>query len=445
MWRAGAAPPACRASTSGRGTARPRPRRTSGCPWPAHRRSRRGSSNLTLARQQHALVGALHAQLGDLGGGRLGQDRRSRQQAAPASHSGPNSACRSVHASACFLQQRVIKTVVITCRLSGTALPFAPALGQQMAGRGPQNGVCVVRNKRLRSGASPSARKTEQVQYSSRPPGLSSGHSAASSLACMARQLRDVALAAQPAHVGMAPHDARGGARRVEQDGVEGLGRPTTCDGWPASAASTCACRPRRASVSWMRSQRAGSMSSAVTSCIGKLQQMRGLAARRGAGVEDRAAASCNRSPFSSSGAASCAAASCTDTTPSAKPGISCTGRGRARTMPCSPVGDASIPAARSRDRYCCGDDLPGVDAQASWAPGCCWPREWPASRAGGPCFSRSIHQRGWFHTACGSRSVAATSASRSRRKRRRQALMKLAWAAWQRRAWRLPRPGRPA
>src|SRR5690606_5700228 len=35
------------------------------------------------------------------------------------------------------------------------------------------------------------------------------------------RQGRDIAFAAQPAHVGVATHDARGGAGRVQQDGVE--------------------------------------------------------------------------------------------------------------------------------------------------------------------------------------------------------------------------------
>ena len=40
------------------------------------------------------------------------------------------------------------------------------------------------------------------------------------------RELGHIAFTAQPAHVGVAAHDARGGAGRVEQDGIKSLPVP---------------------------------------------------------------------------------------------------------------------------------------------------------------------------------------------------------------------------
>src|SRR6478752_10840246 len=94
-----------------------------------------------------------------------------------------------------------------------------------MAGAGPQRGLVVVCKKRRnapvallledRAGAvdQPTARLQEGPQRVQQPR-------------LLRRQLVDVALAAQPADVRMAANDARGGARRVQQDGVEGASVP---------------------------------------------------------------------------------------------------------------------------------------------------------------------------------------------------------------------------
>ena len=177
-----------------------------------------------------------------------------------------------------------------------------------------------------------------------------------------------------------------------------------------------------------MRSQRAGSMSSAVTSRVGQLQQVRRSCRPARRRRRECAARRSAARPSNSSGAASCAAASCTDTAPSSKPGTSCTGRGPASTTPYRPTADASIPSAASACQVLRRRRAPGIDAQGHRRLASCWPPGSPANAADDPCCSRSIHQSGWFQRATGSVSVAATSASRSRRKRRRQALMKLAW-----------------
>ena len=100
------------------------------------------------------------------------------------------------------------------------------------------------RCKKRRSACCPSIRKIEQVTYSNTPPGATVGHRASSSSRLRARQRGHVLRTAQPAHVGMAPHDARGAARRIEQHGVETVCRPTSDRrrarrrtlAWPAAA-----------------------------------------------------------------------------------------------------------------------------------------------------------------------------------------------------------------
>ncbi|MCY1540743.1 hypothetical protein D9M68_764010 [compost metagenome] len=204
--------------------------------------------------------------------------------------------------------------------------------------------------------------------------------------------------------------------------------------GRPASATTTLAFKPRRASVSSMRRLRTASTSSAVTSTApGPARSIRCAVLPPGA-----AQASSTRSgaapgvagsrPSSSKGAASCAAASCTEQAPSAKPGSCCTGRARASCRPSAPTRVAARPTASSSSRYAAGVDCSALTRKVigAWALSAdstrCQSRGWSRLR-------RSIHQRGWFHCATGSVSVAATSSSRSRRKRRRQALMKLACA----------------
>ena len=84
---------------------------------------------------------------------------------------------------------------------------------------------------------------------------------------------------------------------------------------------------------------------------VGQLEQVRGLAAGRGAGVEHARAGLSARQP-SSSGAASWAAASCTETSPSAKPGNPFTGNGLSSTTADAVRADrvrAPIPCAASR------------------------------------------------------------------------------------------------
>ena len=129
--------------------------------------------------------------------------------------------------------------------------------------------------------------------------------------------------------------------------------------GCAASAASTCAaCKPMRCNVSLIRSQRAASISSAVTSWFPSSSRCAVL-------PPGAAHASSSRSPScglrvckacSSNGAASCAAASCTDTSPCANPGNCCTGHGFASRIPCAPSNCPVMPAGnRCSCKYCAG------------------------------------------------------------------------------------------
>ena len=85
---------------------------------------------------------------------------------------------------------------------------------------------------------------------------------------------------------------------------------------------------------------------------VGELEQVRGLAAGRGAGVE-HARAGRERPGRASSGAARCAAASWTETSPSAKPGSCVTGTGRASEIaaPPSATGVDAVRGERLADR----------------------------------------------------------------------------------------------
>ena len=69
--------------------------------------------------------------------------------------------------------------------MSGTGFGFAPLWGIKWPGDGSKTAPVLCATN-VCTWASPSARNTEQVQYSSTPPGRSSGHSVASSRAWMA-------------------------------------------------------------------------------------------------------------------------------------------------------------------------------------------------------------------------------------------------------------------
>src|SRR3569623_2373818 len=116
-----------------------------------------------------------------------------------------------------LVQHGVEEPVVITKEIVPNGRGRFPGKGQQMTRRGPQNGLFVVRKKRLHlplalvpeNGASaidePSAVPQRGPERRQQPR-------------LRFRELGDVRFAPQPAHVGVAPDDARSGAWRIEQD-----------------------------------------------------------------------------------------------------------------------------------------------------------------------------------------------------------------------------------
>ena len=109
-----------------------------------------------------------------------------------------------------------------------------------------------------------------------------------------------------------------GGAGRIQQDGVEGPAIPP--GGRPARVGrhARWAAKPEPRQVWWIRSQRAGSTSSAVTSASASSSRCAVFppGAAQASRMRSGSAPTPAISPCSNSGAASCAAASCTDTTP---------------------------------------------------------------------------------------------------------------------------------
>jgi hypothetical protein len=207
--------------------------------------------------------------------------------------------------------------------------------GQQMPGRGGvQPGTAGGRRcKNASIWCWPSALKTEQVAYSSRPPGLEQRPQRVQQFGLHAGQRVHVVGTAQPAHVGVAAHDAAGGAGGVEQDGVEGPAVPPG-----AGLARVAGLQRRRAAgpggsgvLHAGQAHRVAVQRQQVQ--LGQLQQVRGLAAGAAQASSTRAPRGSGGRPLpSSSGAARCAAASCTETSPSAKPCSACTGQGSAST-----------------------------------------------------------------------------------------------------------------
>ena len=134
--------------------------------------------------------------------------------------------------------------------------------------------------------------------------------------------------------------------------------------------------------------------------CVGKLQQMGRLAARRGAGIEDRERQAADPAPSAA------AARPAAPQRPAPTPRLHQSPGFRAPAGDAPGLRRARLPATRprrlraARDRYCCGDDFLAFTRKVMGA--------WVllASRMACHCcgwsfFSRSIHQRGWFHTRC--------------------------------------------
>ena len=146
---------------------------------------------------------------------------------------------------------------------------------------------CAARN--ASTDPSFSAANTEQVAYSRSPPGTNSGQRAARSRCCCWREAGEVGLAPQPLPVRMPADDARGRARDVGQDAVEWL--PVPPRGRIAGVARDDAhlrsleSQPSHVGVDTLQPRLV-----AVERRQRKLrafQQMRGLASRRRAGVQD--------------------------------------------------------------------------------------------------------------------------------------------------------------
>ena len=172
----------------------------------------------------------------------------------------------------------------------------------------------------------------------------------------------DVVGPAQPAHVGVTAHDAGGAAGRVEQDGVEGPAVHHVAV-WRASAALELGAQAQAQQVLLHALQALAVGVEGQQVELLQLQQMGGLAARGGTGVQHAGA---GRRAWASQCAANWAAASCTETSPAAKPGRSCTGWGRSSTMACGtsgPTRRAAMPMGQ-RVEVGAGAGAAGVDAQ---------------------------------------------------------------------------------
>ena len=294
-----------------------------------------------------------------------------------------------------------------------------------MAGRRQQTTRCCATN--VCTWASPSARNTEQVQYSStrraaattawqQQPGLDGG------------QLRDVGRR-RSQRVGVAARCPT--PCRVRPAGWrQTAGRPTQSAGRAASTASTRAARPRRRRLSNMLTGARVDVQRRHVG-VGQLQQMGRLATGAAQASRTRgrlAAPSPPASAPSSSGAGELGSG-----VPHRHHTI---GKARqnghgARVLQHQALG---------RHRSCYDFHSSQRSLVAGWAASFlaltraassgrrhCSRAGWPATAKGGLADLLNPPAR-WFHCATGSLSVLATSASRSRSKRRRQPLMNPAW-----------------
>jgi hypothetical protein len=143
--------------------------------------------------------------------------------------------------------------------------------GPSPAHPGPQLAPAGVVPENASPGPRSPSRNTEQVAYSSRPPGASNGQSALSSALLPGRHCLDILWTAQQLDVRMAAHHAAARARRIEQDSIvrpcrptmrtdRGRRRPAPAPPGPSRArfARTCSSRPgaRSSAVSAMPGQR---------------------------------------------------------------------------------------------------------------------------------------------------------------------------------------------
>ena len=177
-------------------------------------------------------------------------------------------------------------------------------------------------------------------------------------------------------------------------------GRPTSGRGCRASPAFSVAASCRRVErvLHARQAQRVAVQRQQVE--VGQLQQMRGLAAGGGAGIEHARAAAAAPAPSSSSGAARCAAASCTETSPSAKPGSCGTGQGCGQHH-----GLAAAAVEQLRRAAQCRQALhvagtgaaAGVDAQRHRRMFVGRVQQRAATARGQSRLTRSIHHSGWL------------------------------------------------
>ena len=111
---------------------------------------------------------------------------------------------------------------MVTGGIVRESAPLCAAAGQEMAGRGQPVGLGLARNEGLHLLIALGAKhRTGAIQQA--PARRQQRPQRVEQLRLDGSELGHVAGAAQPAHVGVATHNARGGAGGVEHDGVKGL------------------------------------------------------------------------------------------------------------------------------------------------------------------------------------------------------------------------------
>jgi hypothetical protein len=195
-------------------------------------------------------------------------------------------------------------------------------------------------------------------------------------------------------------------------DAVQGASSRMPSNSWPshqavgcsASPTTTRAARPMRCRVWWMRSQRCGVHVQRGHVGIDEFQQVRGLAAGRGAGVQHRIRPLAGCRPFKQQGRGLLGGGvlhrhQCPQQSPAVRaPGVPGPAPGHAgRRMGWLYAGFASVSAVLG------WSGLARIDAQRH-GRGQLLARRMSCQRCGMVGPQRSIHQRGWFQRATGSR-----------------------------------------